>query len=196
VKRIVLTLAAPLLLAGCNFPASTYTVPSEAMRPTITKGMLIGGDHPKGDCGHAQPQLGDVVVHRREGVYYVKRVVAGPGQTVAMTAGRLSLDGKPVPSQVVGTTPRGDVPGAGPAQLVRETLPNGATYLTVDMGPGFDFDDVPPVKVPAGSWYLLGDNRDNAADSRLWGPVSGADVCDRVTSILWAKELSLVGKKP
>jgi signal peptidase I len=195
-RRLAIILAAPMALAGCDFPASTYSIPSESMRPTLTEGMLVGGDHFKGDCGHAEPRPGDIVIHRRGDTYYVRRAVAGPGQTIAMAGGRLSIDGKPVEFQVVGPVPRGDVPGPGLAQVVRETLPNGAAYLTLDMGPHGDLDDVATTKVPAGSWYLLGDNRDNAADSRVDGPARAADICDRVTSIIWAKELSRVGKKP
>ena len=84
---------------------------------------------------------------------------------------------------------------AGRAQVVRETLANGASYMTLDMGPDGELDNVPTTSLGPHSWYLLGDNRDNSADSRVWGPANEADICARVTSVLWAKELSRVGHR-
>jgi len=54
--------------------------------------------------------------------------------------------------------------------IVRETLPNGVSYDTIDARRG-STDDVAPLRIPAGHYYLLGDNRDNSADSRVDAPI-------------------------
>ena len=172
------------------------------MRPTFDAGDIVGADTLKGLCGQTHPRPGDVVVHVRHGkpIPYMMRIVAGPGQMVALRRDRLIIDGRPVVSKVVGTVPWDE--GVGTAQVVRETLPNGATYLTLDRGPDGPLDEVDAVRVPQGAWYVLGDNRDNALDSRVPAEVGGAgfvpdkDICGIANIVIWAKDKSHVGQKP
>jgi signal peptidase I len=142
---------------------------------------------------------------------YIKRVIGLPGDTVAVRRGRLILNGKPVTSVV---RPPAMVPvdansPCGSNQfwdrrvetnqglfcrlpIVRETLPNGVSYNTVDDGtsPG---DDYGPVNVPAGHVFLMGDNRDHSADSRyslgdsgLGGPVPWENIGGRAEFITFS----------
>ncbi len=171
------------------------------MRPTFEGGDWVAADTFKGICGLGHPQLGDVVVHlRNQGrVPYAARVVAGPGQTVALVHGALVIDGKPVSRAVIGEAP---FVGGSTAKVVRETLPNGKSYLTLDAGPGGILDDIPVTRLPADGWYLLGDNRDNAADSRLSlakggaGIVSSKRLCGTLILIINAKDKTHVGRRP
>jgi signal peptidase I len=111
-----------------------------------------------------------------------------------MQEGLLIIDGKPVPRRALGSIALPDT--AVRATEVEETLAGGARYRTYDLGVDGPLDNVAAKTVPAGSWYLMGDNRDNAADSRTFGPVPGRDVCAVALKVVYAKDKSRVGRRP
>jgi signal peptidase I len=135
------------------------------------------------------PHRGDVVVFRHPGedADLIKRVIGLPGDTVAMQRSELILNGQPLARQelppysmpISANTPCKVVPPA--ARMVaevngrayctypayRETLPGGPTYTVFDQVDGGPADDFGPVRVPAGHFFLMGDNRDDSLDSRF-----------------------------
>ena len=149
----------------------------------------------------SMPKRGDIVIVTPPGTRtdYIKRVIGLPGDTIRMVDGTLILNGTPVKRQQLApdmvpidiNSPCGSdhdpalydfrVRGRDGKMycrvpVVRETLPNGHSYETVELGRSSE-DNFGPVTVAAGHVWLMGDNRDDSADSRVpeWqGGLGGA----------------------
>jgi len=126
----------------------------------------------------ALPKRGDVVVFRWPGdrsQVWVKRVVGLPGDRVQMRHGVLHLNGRPVTLKADGIGRTEDEFGGNePARRYVEILPGGVSHTifkTVDQN---RLDDTSEVTVPTDRLFVMGDNRDNSADSRV--PVSEGGV--------------------
>ena len=144
------------------YGVSRYSLP---FAPNLFAGRIFG---------HA-PRRGDVVVFvppndRNE--VYVKRLIGLPGDTIRVTGGQLSINGQQVPRLEQGIYV--DTSGGGPVVVERfsETLPGGKTHAIVKLTDQGFANNTPLYTVPAGDYFLMGDNRDNSYDSRfLDGPV-------------------------
>lgn len=184
VKTIVFALLIALVLRVLLF--QPFTIPSASMEPNLYEGDYIVVT--KWSYGYSKhsiplsppvfegrlfgkaPERGDVVVFklpRDNKTDYIKRVIGLPGDRVQMRNSKLFVNDKAIENVTVGRAELADMFGPRPVAMVRETLPNGRTYMTQDYGPGSDLDDTPVYQVPEGHFFAMGDNRDNSIDSRV-----------------------------
>ena len=228
-RGLVLMLLA--VLAFHSFIAKPFYIPSISMMPNLLVGdRLIVSKYPYGWNWSSisfhlaprsdwrifgqTPEYGDIaiVVPRNRKEDLIKRVVALPGDRIAVVNGQIVLNGKPVPQAVepplelpvdanqpcdAATFPRFRITKPSGRQvcelpLLRETLPNGASYVIIDHLQ-MDRDNMAEITVPSGHVFMMGDNRDHSADGRfeLWenglgGPVPLSDMGGRAEFVTFS----------
>lgn len=178
---VIVAVALGLALGIQAFLVKPYRIPSESMVPTLEVGQRVlvnrigtrfsepsVGDvtvfHPPrgsetNECG-AEPREGQACpkpTATRSDVNFIKRIVAGPGDRVAIVEGRVILNGK-----------RQD------EDFIRPCAPedSGCDYPT-------------PVLVPADHYFMMGDNRGASDDSRFWGPVPDEWIIGNAFATYW-----------
>ena len=202
---------------GWSFVSPTIPNPAAIVRTLVLRGPPepwgVTLPFMKGRLFGRMPERGDVVIVTPPGENedYIKRVIGLPGDTVAVRGGRLLLNGRlvryelrpPAMVPIDANAPCGiefagfavaSNDGAGYCRLpiVRETLPNGVSYDTIELGNSIG-DDFGPITVPPKRLFLMGDNRDRSADSRfslaeqgLGGPVPWENIGGRAEFITFS----------
>ncbi|MDE2405022.1 MAG: signal peptidase I [Sphingomonadales bacterium] len=203
-----------LLAAKWPYGFSSYSLPFSA--PLLPNRVLAH-----------QPMRGDIVIFKApptNEVDYIKRVIGLPGDTVQMKGGQLFLNGNAVPKVRIADfevpvspnthcysarfeTTRSDGTEVCRYPRYQETLPAGdgqpgKRYEVLDLL-NTPQDDTPPILVPEGTLFLMGDNRDNSMDSRFpaianegIGLVPQDNLVGRATIMMWSTDGSASWIKP
>lgn len=172
-----------------QFRYRSFYLPSEAMEPTFAKGDRFIAY--MGTLGALR--RGDLVLTRTpEGTIYVKRVAALGGDRFSMNDGIVFLNGSEISQRPIGLELKQWSFGPVKARRFAERFPGEVSdHEVYDVGPT-PGDDMPELKIPTGKVFLLGDNRDNSADSRipteyggLGGPVALSNIVGRPLYESW-----------
>jgi signal peptidase I len=183
---LIVAVALGLALAIQAFVVKPYRIPSASMVPTLEVGERVLVNRIGQRVG--EPHVGDIVVFHpptgaesatgsqcgarmRSGapcdeptpdkakVNFIKRIVAGPGDTIEIRQGRVIRNGK----------------------LQKEPFINDTCQN--DQGTGCTFPT--PIKIPPGHWFMMGDNRGESDDSRFWGPVPESWIIGGAFATYW-----------
>jgi signal peptidase I len=177
---VIVAVALGLAFAIQAFIVKPYRIPSGSMEPTLSVGQRvlvnrIGMDfsephvgeivvfHPPKGAGSKEqsPQCGPVPhvikfgaaacpqpVTQSEGANFIKRIVAGPGDEIYISEGHVFRK----------------APGRSSFEAEKDSY-------TRPCGPSPECNFPKPIRIPAGHWFMMGDNRGESDDSRFWGPV-------------------------
>jgi signal peptidase I len=200
------------LMFTCRVAVADWPkVPSGSMEPTLRVGDYLLVNHlaygPRLPFTNTaiewgQPQRGDVVVFRyplNVSEFYVKRLIGLPGDVVSFDAGAVSVNGAPFDVKVVSEGEEANVAPEDRGQwLLRETAAGESRTIKVNpfvmgrespagMGENCKVEAAAKWRctVPANEYLMMGDNRDNSADSRVWGFLPRDEVYGKAVKVLF-----------
>ncbi|HZL58137.1 MAG TPA: signal peptidase I [Stellaceae bacterium] len=187
-KTIIYAIVIALFIR--TFFYEPFSIPSASMVPTLLVGdylfvskfsygysrysLPLGLPLVPGRIFFSEPKRGDVVVFklpRDPSIDFIKRVIGLPGDRIQMKDGILYINDEAVKREKIDTFIYEE--GARTATYTEyvETLPNGYRHDVIELGDDLPLDNTPVFTVPPGHYFMMGDNRDNSADSR--DPTSG-----------------------
>ena len=187
-----------IIFIGCSLRSAVADwnyVPTGSMKPTILEGDRIFVNRLAYDlkvpfttwhvAEWADPERGDVVVlySPADGKRLVKRVIGLPGDVIELEDNRLLINGEPAEYEPLDDAVRDQIPAEQRARLEFAAERLGGTRHAVMITPDrFSPSTFGPVTVPAGEYFVMGDNRDNSFDSRGFGFVDRRAILGRATA--------------
>jgi signal peptidase I len=178
----------PTLLVGdylfvekYSFGYSQYSMPLASLWPRFpgASGRIFG----------SLPHRGEVVVFRYPpdpSEDYIKRVIGLPGDHVQITNGQLYINGRLVPRQPAGDATTDEDGIHMVLRRYQEVLPGGVRHDILKATDQGEMNNTGVFVVPPHELFMLGDNRDNSADSRFWGFVPAANLVGRAELIFFS----------
>jgi signal peptidase I len=191
VELVVIVVIALVLALGIQAAVvKPYRIPSGSMEPTLTIGQRVLVNRISMDF--SEPHVGEIAVFhppvgaeqqlcgptphpvtyggaacsqplpKEASVNFIKRVVAGPGDEIYVKEGHVYRK------------------AAGTARFAREK----DSYIKA-CGDRAECNFTTPIKIPAGHWFMMGDNRGDSDDSRFWGPVPTSWIIGQAIATYW-----------
>jgi signal peptidase I len=167
------------------------------MAPTIGEGDKFIADM----LWRGPYRRGEIIIFKAPNNIRASRIAALPGDRIAMHGGVPIVNGKPANQLPNGRIEAGSDKDSESAALLTEQLPGEAsTHQVLNMG-AFDLDEMPEIIVPANRLFVLGDNRDRSADSRVPPDRSGVgmvpmdSVLGRPMYIHWSSDRAKIGTR-
>jgi len=184
-----LGMALVLFLVIKTFLIEAFQIPSGSMERTLLAGDFLfvnkavyGAQIPGTNArlpGFESPRRGDIIVFaypKNPELNYVKRVIGAPGDRVEMRLGEVRVNGKALSEPYIQRVDPGHDVFDPEFNWQKDYLLGGAGALRAYHPTR---DTWGPLLVPPGKFFVLGDNRDNSADSRYWGFVDANAVKGR-----------------
>jgi signal peptidase I len=195
-KSLLVTLI--ILTAVRSAIADWNDVPTGSMNPTIVQGDRVFVNKLAYDlkvpfttwhlAQWSNPKRGDIVVFSSpvDGTRLVKRVIGLPGDRIEQANDRLLINGRPLQYDPLPTDTGRDVPlDKDGLRVYAEEKAGGMSSHPVTILPQRPaLRTFGPVTVPAGKYFMMGDNRDNSNDSRFWGAVDRNRIVGRATMVV------------
>jgi signal peptidase I len=194
-ESIGIAVAIALLLRA--FVVEAFQIPSGSMIPTLEVGDhifvskfaygLVVPFSNKKILEFRQPARGDVIVFKYPQdptIDYIKRVVGLPGEKVELRHNEVFINDKPMPREHVGPY-RDEATEERDSELWHETLGDKQHEALQD--PTRLPQNYGPIVVPEGNVFVMGDNRDNSSDSRVWGTVAHDLIKGKALVVWWSR---------
>lgn len=178
-----------------SFWYEPFRIPSGSLEPTLLIGDFILVN--KYDYGvrlpvvHkkifkvSEPKRGDIVIFRwppNPSVDFIKRVIGVPGDTISYVNRVLYVNGQKIPQELQSRVISPDPEDRSVTRLQQKEDLMGVSH-EIYQNPSKPSQDFKDIHVPAGMYFVMGDNRDDSADSRFWGFVPDENIVGKATRV-------------